>query len=164
MAAGRGSEGRVCLHSYRNCSESISPSSLRHPSRTHVLRTGRLTPTLPVVRPRAQSLEISLLIFYPPFFPAPGRASSSESIMSAAHVYRRRVQFSETDMAGIVHFSNYYRYMEEAEHDWFRSLGLRIMQTLPDGRVVGWPRVRSACVYEAPARYDDDIEIRVYVA
>jgi YbgC/YbaW family acyl-CoA thioester hydrolase len=79
-------------------------------------------------------------------------------------VYRRRVQFAETDMAGIVHFSNYYRYMEEAEHAWFRSLGLSIMQTWPDGTVIGWPRVRSACSYEAPARYDDEIEIRVHVS
>ena len=79
------------------------------------------------------------------------------------HVYHRRVQFSETDMAGIVHFSNYYRYMEEAEHSYLRSIGLSVMMTLPDGTVVGWPRVRSSCSYEAPARFEDEIEIHVNV-
>lgn len=84
--------------------------------------------------------------------------------MSSQYAYRRRVQFSETDMAGIVHFSNYYRYMEEAEHAWLRSLGLSIMFTQADGTVIGWPRVRSSCTYEAPARYDDELEIRLSVS
>ena len=37
--------------------------------------------------------------------------------------YKRRVEFAETDMAGQVHFSNFFRYMEAAEHAFFRSLG-----------------------------------------
>lgn len=82
----------------------------------------------------------------------------------AQFVYHRRVQFAETDMAGIVHFSNYYRYMEEAEHAYLRSLGLSVMMTMPDGTVIGWPRVRSSCSYEAPARYQDEIEIRLNVS
>ncbi len=80
------------------------------------------------------------------------------------HVYHRRVQFAETDMAGIVHFSNYYRYMEEAEHSYLRSIGLSVMMDLPDGTVIGWPRVRTSCVYEAPARYEDEIDIHVNVS
>ena len=79
-------------------------------------------------------------------------------------VYRRRVQFAETDMAGIVHFSNYYRYMEEAEHAYLRSIGLSVMMTLDDGTVIGWPRVRSSCAYEAPARFEDEIEIHLNVS
>ncbi len=82
----------------------------------------------------------------------------------AQFVYHRRVQFAETDMAGIVHFSNYYRYMEEAEHAYLQSIGLSVMMTQPDGTVIGWPRVRSACNYMAPARYQDEIEIRVNVS
>lgn len=82
----------------------------------------------------------------------------------AQFVYHRIVQFAETDMAGIVHFSNYYRYMEEAEHAFLRSIGLSVMMTLPDGTVIGWPRVRSSCNYVAPARYQDEIDIRVNVA
>jgi acyl-CoA thioester hydrolase len=37
-----------------------------------------------------------------------------------------RVEFFETDLAGIVHFANYYRFMEQAEHAFFRALGLKI--------------------------------------
>ncbi len=76
---------------------------------------------------------------------------------------RRRVEFCETDLAGIVHFANFYRYMEQAEHEWFRSLGLKIHGTLPDGTVFGWPRVAASCSFRSPARYDDEIEVRVTV-
>lgn len=73
--------------------------------------------------------------------------------------HSRRVQFSDTDMAGIVHFANFYRYMEETEHAFFRSLGMKIVQQQPDGRVIGWPRVRASCSFEVPAYYDDLVEI-----
>ena len=76
----------------------------------------------------------------------------------------RRVQFSDTDMAGIVHFAMFYHYMEECEHEYFRSLGLSIMTKYPDGSTVGWPRVRASCGFESPARYDELIEVRLYVA
>ena len=78
--------------------------------------------------------------------------------------YSRRVQFGETDMAGIVHFSNFYRYMEEAEHAYFRSLDLSIMQAQPDGTVIGWPRVRASCSFEAPAFFEDVLEIELSIA
>jgi acyl-CoA thioester hydrolase len=83
--------------------------------------------------------------------------------MSHTFIVRRRVEFYETDLAGIVHFANYYRYMEVAEHEFFRSLGLKIHETLPDGTVVGWPRVAASCSFHAPARYEDEIEIHLTV-
>ena len=83
--------------------------------------------------------------------------------MSKPFVTCRRVEFCDTDLAGIVHFSNYYRYMEKAEHDYFRSLSLKIHGRLPDGTAFGWPRVSASCVFRAPARYDDEIEIQVDV-
>lgn len=64
-------------------------------------------------------------------------------------------------MAGIVHFANFHRYMEAAEHAWFRSLKLKISGELPDGRSYGWPRVSAACSYHSPARYDEVICIDV---
>ena len=44
----------------------------------------------------------------------------------------RRVQFSETDMAGIMHFSNFFKMMEEVEHAFFRSVGLSVSAILQD--------------------------------
>ena len=52
---------------------------------------------------------------------------------------RRRVEFSETDMAGIVHYSNFFRHMEAAEHAFFRSLGYSVVTTQTDPPR-GWPR------------------------
>lgn len=78
-------------------------------------------------------------------------------------LYERRVSFAETDIAGIAHFSNYYRYMEEAEHAYFRSLGLNIMHTQEDGVVIGWPRVSTQCQYLAPAKYDRILQIHVNI-
>ncbi len=83
--------------------------------------------------------------------------------MTTLFTTRRRVEFCETDLAGIVHFANFYRYMEQAEHEWFRSLGLKIHGTLPDGTVFGWPRVAASCSFRSPARYDEEIEVRVTV-
>ena len=75
----------------------------------------------------------------------------------------RRVQFSETDMAGIVHFSNFYRWMEETEHEYYRSLGLSIMEATDDGSYLGWPRVSASCTFERPLTYDDEFEVRLDV-
>ena len=75
----------------------------------------------------------------------------------------RRVEFSETDMAGIVHFSNYFRYLESAEHEFFRSLGLDIHTSTPDG-MYGWARVHASCDYMAPLRYNDEVEIRLRIS
>ena len=83
--------------------------------------------------------------------------------MFAQFISMRRVEFADTDMAGIIHFANYYRYMEEAEHAFFRSLGLSIMQAQPDGSVIGWPRVSASCSFEAPAYFEDLLEVRLNV-
>jgi acyl-CoA thioester hydrolase len=68
------------------------------------------------------------------------------------------VQFSETDMAGIVHFSNYFRWMEEVEHAFFRSAGLSVSMQ-HDGMHLGWPRVSVACDYFGPVRFEDEVRL-----
>jgi len=75
----------------------------------------------------------------------------------------RRVEFAETDMAGIVHFSNFFRMMEATEHAFFRSLGTTIHGTL-DGTTVGWPRVSASCDFSQPLRFEDEVEIHLLVA
>ena len=75
----------------------------------------------------------------------------------------RRVEFSETDMAGIVHYSNFFRYMETAEHAFFRQLGYSVVtdKTEPP---VGWPRVHAECDYLKPLRFEDEVEIHMLVS
>jgi YbgC/YbaW family acyl-CoA thioester hydrolase len=82
--------------------------------------------------------------------------------MAHEYRYRRRVEFSDTDMAGIVHFSNYFRYMEGAEVAFFRSLGLSIHDQR-DGPIIGWPRVAADCTYRWPLRFEDEFEIHLVV-
>ena len=74
----------------------------------------------------------------------------------------RLVEFSDTDMAGIMHFSAFFRYMEAAEHAFFRSLGFSIVtrNTQPS---VGWPRVHAHCDYHAPLRFEDEFEVHLLV-
>lgn len=81
-----------------------------------------------------------------------------------AYEYRivRRVEFSETDMAGIVHYSNFFRYMEAAEHAFFRSIGFSVVTRNVDPPV-GWPRVHAECEYRRPIRFEDEIEVQMYV-
>src|ERR1700728_4493863 len=75
----------------------------------------------------------------------------------------RRVEFADTDMAGIMHYSNFFRFMETAEHAFFRSLGLSIV-TNKVGPPVGWPRVRAQCDYKAPLLFEDEVEIHLLVS
>ena len=75
---------------------------------------------------------------------------------------RRRVEFSDTDMAGIMHFSNFFRFMETAEHGFFRSLGFSIVDRERQPRV-GWPRVHASCDYHKPLRFEDEVEIHLLV-
>lgn len=82
--------------------------------------------------------------------------------MVSEHSIRRTVEFSETDMAGIMHFSNYFRWMESAETAFLRSLGVPLINFVP-GQVVGWPRVSATCDYRAPLRFGDVVEVKVLV-
>lgn len=75
---------------------------------------------------------------------------------------RRLVEFSETDMAGIVHFTNFFRYMEQAEHAFYRELGMSVMMH-EEGRIVSWPRVSASCDYKRPLRFEDEFEIHLLV-
>jgi acyl-CoA thioester hydrolase len=74
----------------------------------------------------------------------------------------RQVEFSDTDMAGIMHFSNFFRFMEAAEHAFFRSLGFSI-HTKGFRDKLGWPRVHAACDFKYPLRFEDVVEIRLLV-
>jgi acyl-CoA thioester hydrolase len=76
-------------------------------------------------------------------------------------VYKQRVEFAETDMAGQVHFSVFFRYMEEAEHAIWRRAGMRIAA---EGRTHQWPRISAHCDFKARLRVDDEFEVRTEMA
>ncbi len=78
--------------------------------------------------------------------------------MAAEFTQLRTVEFSETDMAGIVHFSNFLRWMESAEHAFLRSIGYSVHARDADG-VAGWPRVKVECEYFQPLRFEEAVEV-----
>jgi YbgC/YbaW family acyl-CoA thioester hydrolase len=73
---------------------------------------------------------------------------------------RRRVTFHEVDSAGIVHFSIYFRYMEEAEHALWRAAGISIAARDAN---VGYPRVSAAFDYHRPLRFEDEFDARIRI-
>lgn len=83
--------------------------------------------------------------------------------MSQPFTMTRTVRFSETDMAGVMHFSNYLRWMEDVEHAFWRSLGLSVHDAIPGQATISWPRVSVKCDYAAPLRFEDEVELRLRV-
>jgi acyl-CoA thioester hydrolase len=76
------------------------------------------------------------------------------------HRLLRRVQFHETDAAGLVHFSCFFRYLEEAEHALWRAAGLSIH---PPGTEVGWPRLATSFEFHEPLRFEEEFEVLIRV-
>ena len=81
--------------------------------------------------------------------------------MARGFTYHRRVQFADTDLAGLVHFSMFFRYMEEAEHALWRAAGLTIARA---GETTGWPRLAASFEFRAPLRFEDEFDVYVTVA
>jgi acyl-CoA thioester hydrolase len=80
----------------------------------------------------------------------------------SAFRYSRMIEFCDTDLAGIMHFSNYFRFMEAAEHAYLRNCGLSVVGTW-EGQAIGFPRVSASCDYIRPVRFADTVEVEVTV-
>jgi len=83
--------------------------------------------------------------------------------MATTFSITRRVEFSETDLAGIMHFTNFYRWMEICEHEFLRSLGLSVDMEDDNGRF-GWPRVKTSCRFKRPLRFEEEVEVKLIVS
>jgi acyl-CoA thioester hydrolase len=75
---------------------------------------------------------------------------------------RIRVRYAETDQMGVVYYANYLVWMEVARMEWCRAFGIdyREMER-EDG--VALAVVEANCRYRSPARFDDEIAIKVWV-
>ena len=73
----------------------------------------------------------------------------------------KMVEFAETDLAGMLHFSNFFRYMEMTEHAFYRSLNLSVLP--PGDQAYGWPRVQASCDFKHPVRFEEKVEIHLAV-
>ena len=91
--------------------------------------------------------------------------------MPSVFSYERRVEFCETDAAGIAHFSSLILYMEQAEHALLRSLGLSVASShttlgneAESASKISWPRVKVECEFLSPAKFEDLISVQSSVA
>ncbi|HQU42902.1 MAG TPA: thioesterase family protein [Pirellulales bacterium] len=75
---------------------------------------------------------------------------------------QRRVEFRDTDAAGIAHFTAFFNYMEEVEHEFLRSVGLSVLARDGEG-VLSWPRVSAQCDYQGAVRFEDLLDIELAV-
>jgi 4-hydroxybenzoyl-CoA thioesterase/acyl-CoA thioester hydrolase len=76
---------------------------------------------------------------------------------------RRRVEFRDTDAAGIVHFSAFFFWMESAEHELLRAAGVPVVERDPSGSDASWPRVSATCDYTSAVRFGDELDVEVAV-
>jgi 4-hydroxybenzoyl-CoA thioesterase/acyl-CoA thioester hydrolase len=83
--------------------------------------------------------------------------------MVSSYKTTRRVEFRDTDAAGIMHFSTFFTFMEEAEHELLRHVGLSVLMHDDEGKL-SWPRVAASCDFLSAVRFEDELEIQVHLA
>ena len=75
------------------------------------------------------------------------------------HRFTLRVYYEDTDLAGIVYYANYLKFIERARSEWVRELGIDQQAMKRDsGRVFAVRRIEAD--YLSPAYFDDVIEVR----
>ncbi len=74
-----------------------------------------------------------------------------------SHSFPIRVYYEDTDLAGIVYYANYLKFIERARSEWVRELGVDQVQMKAEGVVFAVRRVEAD--YLAPARYDDELVV-----
>ena len=70
---------------------------------------------------------------------------------------QEKVRFVETDMMGVVHHSNYFRWFEMGRVEYLRQAGILLTELMADGIV--FPITHVDCQYKASAKFDDRIRI-----
>jgi acyl-CoA thioester hydrolase len=75
-----------------------------------------------------------------------------------SHLFRCRIYYEDTDLAGIVYYANYLKFIERARSEWVRDLGIdQAALRADDGLVFAVRRIEAD--YLAPARFGDDLEV-----
>jgi len=82
--------------------------------------------------------------------------------MDAPFTTTRRIEFHQTDAAGIVHFSTFFLLMESAEHEFLRSLGLSVHMQDDEGKL-SWPRISAVCDFKRALKFEEETQIEVRV-
>ena len=81
----------------------------------------------------------------------------------SGHVFALRVYYEDTDLAGIVYYANYLKFIERARSEWVRGLGIDQGALKAEAGIV-FAVARLEADYLSPARFDDLLEVRTAVA
>ena len=78
----------------------------------------------------------------------------------STHTINKKVLLHETDLGGIMHHSNYFHWMEEAEYSLFEKINEPVIGELDeDMKGSGWPRSEVSMKFIKPLRYNDKVEV-----
>lgn len=77
------------------------------------------------------------------------------------HQFRVRVYYEDTDLAGVVYYANYLKFIERGRSEWVREMGVDQVAMKSDGIVFAVRRVEAD--YFMPAMYDDELIIETRV-
>ncbi len=130
---------------------------LGHPAPVEVREPFMAVPP-PVSAPKAQPAGREKSRARPA--PKPAREGGK---LEKYHEFEVRVTYADTDKMGVIYYSNYLRYFEAGRTELFRSMGVRY-RDLEVQRKLFIPCVEANCQYLAPARYDDLLVVRSWIA
>lgn len=82
--------------------------------------------------------------------------------MAYEYRQRRRIEFADTDCAGLAHFSRFFCFAEETEHAFLRSLGWSVHQRRED-HVIGFPRLATRFEFQSSVVFEDEIDIHLWI-
>lgn len=78
------------------------------------------------------------------------------------HRFPIRVYYEDTDLAGIVYYANYLKFIERGRSEWLRELG--VDQTAMKQAGIVFAARRVSADYLAPARFDDQLTVTTRLA
>lgn len=74
------------------------------------------------------------------------------------HRFQTHVYYEDTDLAGIVYYANYLKYIERARTEWVREIGVD-QTALKEAQGIVFAVRRVEADYLQPARFDDDLTV-----
>ena len=77
-----------------------------------------------------------------------------------SYIYERKINYYETDRMGVVHHSNYIRYLEEARVEWLEALDMPF--DLLEKNKITIPVLGVNCTYKHNVTFGDTILIKTY--
>ena len=75
------------------------------------------------------------------------------------HSFKTRVYYEDTDLAGIVYYANYLKFIERARTEWVRERGVD-QSRLKEGHGIVFAVRRIEADYLSPARFGDDLIVK----